>query len=242
MNGTFYDFSTTGLEVVGKGSRRVCYRIPETDLCAKFYRTREDLSRRSFFGLDVGMQVARFCRWTNVNYQEWRYLQTLRQRLPAELLAVFPERLEPAYSAQKGWGLVESLILNADGTSARPLMVEMASVSDPDLRLRLFTGAALLFEELARHSVCFFDPPNVLVQWAGPDTFRLRIADFEPQCRALIPGLSSIKPYVRSKVRRRGRRFLVEVRARYLPDSGQGEAAVFSRPPEKRWRPAAASF
>lgn len=41
-----------------------------------------------------------------------------------------------------------------------------------------------------------------------PTVFQLRIVDFEPRTRALIPGLSYIKPYVRSKVRRRSQRYL----------------------------------
>jgi len=68
-----------------------------------------------------------------------------------------------------------------------------------------------------------------LVQWLSPDSFRLRIVDFEPSGKEIVPGLSYVKPYVRSKVRRRSNRYLSRLHqmvygaADYTRQRGSGE-------------------
>ena len=79
---------------------------------------------------------------------------------------------------------------------------------NPQIGRALYDAIEQLFKRFVAHGICFFDPSNILVQWTGPETFRLRIADFEPSCRALLPGLSRINFYVRCKVRRRATRYL----------------------------------
>jgi hypothetical protein len=133
------------------------------------------------------------------------------------------------FSRKRGWGVIESLIENADGSAIRPVAVEMRETEDRALRERLYQAMAKLFDQLAEHSVCFYDPPNTMVQWTGPNEFRLRIVDFEPMGRALIPGLSLIPIYVRYKVRRRCTRYLKRMRESYLaplPDEDGGAAAL----------------
>lgn len=200
------------LVLLGEGSRRKCFRISGQPFCVKFYRLPSEYTHKTTWGVRLHIFLARFVRFSNANCQEWRYHEALRKRLPADLFAAFPEVLRPVYSRERGWGIVESLIENADGTPIRRVIAEMERARDAQMRQRLYEEAESLFSRLADHAVCFYDPPNVMVQWLGPDAFRLRIVDFEPQGRALVPGLSYIKPYVRCKVRRRCARYLKRLR------------------------------
>lgn len=200
------------LVLLGHGSRRKCFRIAGELFCVKFYRLPSEYTHETRWGVRLHILQARHLRFLNANCQEWRYHETLRKRLPPDLFAAFPEVLRPVYSKKRGWGVVESLIQNADGSLIRRVATEMEQTTDRQLQRRLYKEAEQLFQRLADYAVCFYDPPNVMVQWTGPETFRLRIVDFEPQGRALVPGLSYIKPYVRRKVQRRCSRYLKRLR------------------------------
>ena len=217
------------LERIGDGSRRCCFRIPGQPFCVKFYRTSAEYTKKTRRSVRTSIFFSRFCLWFNVNYHEACYHARLRKRLPPDLFAAFPEQMRMVFSRKRGWGVIESLIENADGSAIRPVAVEMREAEDRALRERLYQAMAKLFDQLAEHSVCFYDPPNTMVQWTGPDEFRLRIVDFEPMGRALIPGLSLIPIYVRHKVRRRCTRYLKRMRESYLaplPDEDGGAAAL----------------
>jgi len=225
------------LEFIGKGSRRECYRLQNQDACVKFYRdpASMDMDRRARLSQRLHVFAARFVRGLNTNIQEWRYHQALKRQLPPELLAVFPERIEPVYSAERGWGIIESLVLNPDGSLAKSVQTELANTQDQELRMRLYRETERLLGQLSAYAVCFFDPPNILVQWLSPDSFRLRIVDFEPSGKEIVPGLSYVKPYVRSKVRRRSNRYLNRLRqmvygaADYAQQMGSGEKGLGDR-------------
>ncbi len=214
MNG---DVEVKELDLLGEGSRRRCFRVPDQRFCVKFYRLPSEYTHKTTLGVRLHIWMSRFVARLNANCQEWHYHQALRSRLPSDLFAAFPEEVKPVYSRERGWGIVESLILNVDGTPMRRVIAEMGKAQDVRLRRRLYEAAERLFARLAEHTVCFYDPPNVMVQWTGTDEFRLRIVDFEPKGRALVPGLSMIKPYVRCKVRRRCARYLKRLRETYFP-------------------------
>ena len=77
---------------IGRGSRRVCTRIPGTNLCLKRYRDDDEV------GATVRREIARgrFDRRLNTCAQEYDYLQELKRILPSDVLSVFPERVESA--------------------------------------------------------------------------------------------------------------------------------------------------
>jgi len=218
------------LRLLGEGSRRKCYLLPSGDTCVKFYRRPADYTAKTTPSIRLHIWLARHVRTLNVSLQEWRYLQKLRLRLPADLLSVFPDSIEPVYSPVYGWGIIESLIVNHDGSPMRRVIAELGRLTDPSLRQRLLEETERLFENLAAWAVCFYDPPNVLVQWTSPRDFRLRIVDFEPSGRAAIPGLSLIKPYVRRKVRRRCARYLERLKTVYLAPPPHGADPQTARP------------
>ena len=182
--------TTTGESAeIGRGSRRVCTRIPGTGLCLKRYRDDDEV------GATVRREIARgrFDRRLNTCAQEYDYLQELKRILPADVLSVFPETFELREDPKMGWHLVESLVLNGDG-------------SVPERFSRTYRGAS----EAA--AAKFFDPQNVIVQWPGRPQegveFRLRIVDFEPATRTLLP-VDSLSPSLRRrKLRRRVERYL----------------------------------
>jgi hypothetical protein len=211
MNGGI-PFSIDEQALLGRGRRRRCYRLPGTDLCAKFYHNPSRLPPGTRLSIRLNIAWGCLCRAANVNYREWRYHQRLHRRLPAEVARVFPEHTEPVRCPEKGWGIVETLILNADGSLPRTVTEELNAARDAALCLRIYREVEALFQRFVEHGVRFFDPSNILVQWTGDGAFRLRIADFEPDCRALVPGLSHLDFYVRCKVRRRAARYLARLR------------------------------
>ncbi len=194
------------------------------ELCAKFYLAPAEYNHKTKPSIRLNIWLGRFIPWLNTNCHEAGYHKRLIESLPPDLFAVFPERVEKIYSPERGWGIVESVVMNADGSPARRVIREMEAASDNELRQRLFDETSLLFRRLVKYLVCFYDPPNVLVQWIGPDTFRLRIVDFEPRGREFVPCLSHIKPYVRLKLRRRYGRYLQRLRKLLAPPTPNAPA------------------
>ncbi len=207
---------TDGLRLIGNGRRRVCLQLPTPGLCVKFYSLPHQLPKDVGAKFRLRIRLARFWRWFNANYKEWRYFQSLKKRLPDDCLAVFPQHIALAYSPSHGWGIVEQLLVNANGSPVRSMLAEMARTDDHALRARFLESAIRLFKQMEVNTVCFFDPPNTLVQWLDDGSFRLRVADFEPSTRTLVPGLSSVGFLVRSKVRRRCGRFVSRIQRAFL--------------------------
>lgn len=211
-------FSAGTLERLGMGSRRACYRLPGTGLCVKCYRSEAEIAEGKHperaYSKPLQPSVVReirrhrFSDAGNTSCQEWRYHESLRARLPPDLLAVFPEIMERMLVPGRGWCLVEDEVRNADGSQAGKFHEEFMSIRDVCLREKLLEAMKDLCGSLARHAVSFYDPQNVLVQWLSGGGFRLRIVDFEPTSRALVP-LDKIFPWlVGMKVRRRFARYL----------------------------------
>jgi len=209
---------------VGRGSRRICTRISGTDLCMKRYRDDDGV------GATVRREIAR-CRHDrgrNTCAQEYDYLQELKGLLPADVLSVFPETFELRYDAKFGWHLVESLVLNGDGTVPERFSRTYRG-APAALRPRLYAAFRNLMHAFEAAAVRFYDPQNVLVQWDGKQfegDFRLRIVDFEPASRTLLPVDSLCPTLRRMKLRRRVARYLWQhVRAKYNPLSWSERAA-----------------
>ena len=210
-------FASGGMERLGIGSRRACYRIPGTGLCVKCYRSESEISEgkhpdRSDFkplapSVTREIRRHRFSEAGNTSCQEWRYHEKLKKRLPPDLIAVFPETLERVMVPGRGWCLVEEDVRNADGTPARKFHEAYAAVRDEDVRSAMMAAMNGLRDSLARHAVSFYDPQNILVQWQAGGSFRLRIVDFEPASRALVPLDKMIPGLVGLKVRRRFARY-----------------------------------
>jgi hypothetical protein len=204
-------FRAGALERIGMGSRRACYRLPCGKLCVKCYRSDEEILE----GKDPGMpnsrplapaaakeiQRFRFHERKNTCCQEYRYWKNL----PEGIRRYFPATIEMRNTASRGWSLIEELILNDDGSPiVKFLPAWMTSGSEERWRL-----ASLLDEfeaALAHHSIRFFDPQTIMVQRTR-EGFRLRIPDFEPTTRTLIPVDALFPILARMKTRRRFARY-----------------------------------
>ena len=212
-------------ELLGGGSRRTCHALPDPSLCLKSYRTDDELEEFSKKLAAKGatplkpavvreIHMNRFLRAKNTNVQEYEAWCSMKERLPSDVMSVFPSKMELVCDSVRGWSIVEERVRNFDG---RPLtrISQEALHAAPQLRSRLLSAFCALRDDLSRHHVCFFDPPNVMVQWLTQDEFRLRIVDFEPAVRTLLP-VDKLFPFLLAmKVRRRFNRWL-----RHIQESG----------------------
>lgn len=201
---------------IGKGSRRICFRMPGSMLCIKRYRDDDGVGER------VRREISRcrFDRARNTCAQEYDYIRSLAVKLPQRVFAVFPETMELKEDTAHGWYLVESLVLNGDG-SIPERFSRTCCAADAQMRRRLLAAYCNLVHALMVSAVRFYDPQNVLVQWERrpfEGTFRLRIVDFEPASRAFIPVDFVCPAFRRMKVYRRVKRYLRQhVAATYNP-------------------------
>lgn len=193
------------LPLLGGGSRRECFAFSDS-LCVKFYRRLDDTRIKPFGRVWRDIAIGRFLRMRNINCKEARFREKLVGRVPEALLAVFPEVMEVCYSPERGYGVVESLIRNSDGSEA----CEVGLFNQ--CSWRLLEAVKELCGLLEVYAVPFFDTRNILIQWLPNGDFRLRIADIEPTVRALIPGLSHCDWFVRLKLKRRNKAFLERLR------------------------------
>ena len=193
-------------------------------MCVKRYRDDGDV------GETVRKEIERckFDRRRNTCAQEYDYIRSLAAKLPPEVFAVFPETMELRDDPVHGWHLVESLVLNGDG-SVPERFSRTCRAADANMRRRLLAAFRNLAHDFEVAAVRFYDPQNVLVQWSGKpfeSDFRLRIVDFEPASRAFLP-IDLVCPALRRmKLRRRVKRYLWQhVAAKYNPLSWRKRAA-----------------
>ena len=202
------------LKLLGAGSRRECYAIPGTQLCLKCYRDESTAPNPS-----VAREIRKYRHEEKRNTcaQEYRYWLELKAKLPAYVFAAFPESFELVHLPTRGWSLIESLVLNFDGTQSRTFEEEASAkgTSEPDKLSKICSRLFSFRDQLANASIRFYDPSNVLIQWHQDGTFALRIADFEPTTRTLIPldGLSRFS--IGRKCRNRFNRYFKNKGIRY---------------------------
>lgn len=204
-----------GLERIGMGSRRTCYRLPRVKLCVKCYRSDEEIAEgqnpqwktNGPLSASVVREIhsCRFDERRNTCCQEFEYWKELKRELPKELAEVFPSTMEKMLLPSRGWCVVEELMANADGSPPRGFSWEFWHAAPP-FRAALAASQESLVDELARFAVRMYDPQNLLVQKNADGTFRIRIADFEPASRTFI-ALDRFPFIVRMKLRRRFSRY-----------------------------------
>ena len=203
------------MERLGMGSRRACYRIPDTGLCVKCYRSDTEICEGKIQGRSVKplprsvvreITSFRFDKRRNTSCQEYRYWETLKKQLPPDLMAVFPKTCELLMVPSRGWCIIEELIVSADGSA--PQTVHKNFLEAPSLFQKQVESAfRILVNRFSECRVRLYDPSNVMIQ-KTISGFNLRLADLEPANRNLIP-LDSIFPWlIGGRVRRRAERFL----------------------------------
>ena len=204
-------FNSNALERIGMGSRRSCYRLPCGKLCVKCYKSDLEILEGKDPGTPNSRPLApvaakeirrfRFNERTNTCCQEYRSWKNL----PKGIRKYFPATIEMRNTASRGWSLIEEFILNEDGSPIVKFLPAWKNASDEEQRL-LVSLLNELEATLAYHSIRFFDPQTIMVQRTR-EGFRLRIPDFEPATRTLIPIDALFPIFTRMKMRRRFARY-----------------------------------
>ena len=209
-------FQERKMERIGMGSRRACYALPGNDrLCIKCYKSDAEILE----GKDPGMRTSRplapaaareikryrFDKNRNTCCGEYSYWKNIVNGASPELRALFPSVMEILMLPSRGWCLVEEFMTNEDGTPIEKFQSAW-NAEDESGRKRLAAALDSLECLLIRNSIRFFDPQTVMVQRTH-DGFRLRIPDFEPVTRTLIPLEAIFPALVRRKILRRFARF-----------------------------------
>lgn len=204
------------VERLGMGSRRACYMMPGNGkLCIKCYKSDAEILEGKDPGRPNSRPLAaaaareikrcRFDERRNTCCGEYRYWKNIANCAPPELLAAFPSFMAMLKLPSRGWCLVEEFMANEDGTPIEKFHPAWKAEVKTG-RMRLAAALDSLEGLLVSHSILFFDPQTVMVQRTC-DGFRLRIPDFEPVTRTLIPLETFFPALVRRKIRRRFARF-----------------------------------
>lgn len=192
------------LKLLGAGSRRECYAIPGTQLCLKCYRE-EGAAPNATVAREI--RKYRHDEKRNTCAQEHRYWLELKSKLPAYIFAAFPDSLELIHLPNRGFALIESRVENEDGSACTRFSLSYR-FADEATRAKLLREFWLLVGAFAAYGVRFYDTQNIVVQCRADGTFRLRVVDFEPAARTLIPIDSIFPALIRGKVIRRATRYL----------------------------------
>ena len=197
-------------ELIGEGTMRCCFHKRGQPVCYKFYANwlSQDPTHPRTLKTRMRLLLTKHLFWFNINMQEWRYYSRLKDRLPAELMAAFPEVMEPVYSPREGWGLCESFLTNYDGSQGKLVEEEMRRLAGTVRADELYRDVESCYAQAVAQAVALYDPRNLLVQWVSPNSYRLRVVDFEPKAKAVIPGLTYFKPFVRRRVSGRSQAYL----------------------------------
>lgn len=201
---------------VGHGSRRRAYRIGDTGYCAKFYLPPEECApgtMKASIRRDIGWR--RFSRMYNSSSREVYVYGKLRHVMPQSVRDRMPAVCERVFHPKWGWGVLETFYANPDGSAVQPYIREIARRKSMDEKNLIYCAARDLLMELIAHAAPFYEPGNFHVQELPDGRLVLKIVDFEPDPKVVLP-LELLLPFFRRmKLRRKARRFLALLRARY---------------------------
>ena len=200
------------LEEIGRGTRRVAYKLGDTGFCVKFYRPPQEKMKKAV-RRDVGWR--RFNKYRNSCSEEVHIYNALRHDMPSEIRERMPEVCERVYHPEWGWGVLETYYTNPDGTAIIPYDKELLRQTDPKIKREIYRQARDMLLLLIRNSALFHEPGNLHVLFLPDGSLQLRLVDFEPESKTAIP-LELFWPlFRRRKLRRKATRFLEYIRRRF---------------------------
>ena len=200
---------------VGRGSRRVAYRVGGTGYCAKFYIPPEECvpgKMKRSVRWDIFWR--RFNKARNSSSREVHVYNLYRHTMPPEVLKCLPDVCERVYHEQWGWGVIETYYANPDGTAVIPYEFEIARQT-PQNREIIYAQAARLLECIARAGALFYEPGNFHVLIVPDGRIELKLIDFEPESKTAVPLEMYFRAWRRRKLRRKAKRYLAHIRDRY---------------------------
>ncbi len=200
---------------VGRGTRRVAYRLGDTGFCVKFYRPPEEKLKKSV-RRDVWWR--RFNKYRNSCSEEVHIYNVFRHDMPPEIRSRMPEVCERVFHPSWGWGILETYYTNPDGSAIIPYDKELMRQSDPAIRREIYRQARDILMMLIDMAAPFHEPGNLHVLFGKDGSIMLRFVDFEPESKTAIP-LEFFWPWYRSrKLQRKATRFLASIRRRFHID------------------------
>lgn len=201
---------------VGRGSRRVCYRIGDTGFCAKFYIPPEQCGSSDMKASILReIRRRRFSRLTNSSSQEVYVYERFRHAMPEMIRSRMPPVCERVRHPRWGWGILETYYANPDGNAIIPYRREIARQTSVSVKNAIYREARTMLLELIRVAAPFHEPGNFHVLLGADGSVALKLIDFEPDSKTLIQLESVIPALQRAKLRRKAARFLEELREKY---------------------------
>ena len=147
---------------IGMGSRRTCYKIPASNLCVKCYRSEDEIKEGKYNGSvalapSVVREIvkARFDEKRNTSCQEYRYWKKLKGKLPSEVFAAFPQKMECVLVPARGWCLVEERLENFDGSKPEDFKSAYFAADDK-IKKSLLSAFLRLIEQFRFYAVRFY--------------------------------------------------------------------------------------
>lgn len=199
------------------GSRRNCYKLGDSGFCVKFYKPPESCvpgKMKKSIRRDIGWR--RFNKSRNSSSQEVHLYNRLRHRLPESIRACLPPVCERVFHPEYGWGVLETYYTNPDGTAIIPYEFEIARQKDhPDIQREIYVQARDFLLELIRLRAYFYEPGNFHVQFDPEGRVRLKLVDFEPESKMLVPVEFVSSRFRQLKLKRKAIRYLKEMRIKF---------------------------
>ena len=109
--------------------------------------------------------------------------------------------------SSRGWCILEERIINANGAEPEHFAHAFRK-ADSRKKAQLLHSLKRLLVGLISNSVRLYDPQNIVVQNLQDGKFELRLMDFEPSGRCLIPIDALLPAFIRMKSFRRARRWM----------------------------------
>ena len=198
---------------VGRGTRRVAYRVGDTGYCVKFYYPKEQcieaLKMQKSIQRDVKWR--RFNKARNSSSREVYVYNLFRHTMPVEIRRHMPEVCERVYHPEWGWGVIETYYTNPDGTAIIPYEFEIARQT-PANRELIYDQAVEFLRAIIKAGGLFYEPGNFHVLIKPDGSVELKLVDFEPESKTLIPLEMYSKWFRRRKLVRKSRRYLRHIR------------------------------
>ena len=198
---------------IGRGTRRIAYRVGDTGYCAKFYYPKEQcieaLKMQKSIQRDVKWR--RFNKARNSSSREVYVYNLFRHSMPPDIRARMPEVCERVYHETWGWGVIETYYTNPDGTAILPYENEMARQT-PANREVIYDQAVDFLQAIIAAGALFYEPGNFHVLIKPDGSIELKLVDFEPESKTLIPLEMYCAWFRRRKLIRKSRRYLAHIR------------------------------
>ena len=207
---------------VGRGTRRVTYRVGDTGYCAKFYYPHDlcVIERKINRGAIVrDIEWRRFNKFRNSSSREVFVYNLFRHTMPEEIRKRMPEVCERVYHEEWGWGVIETYYTNPDGTAILPYEFEIARQT-PENREKIYEQAVSLLKTVIKAGALLYEPGNFHVLIRPDGEMELKLVDFEPESKTAIPLEMYLTWFRRLKLMRKARRYLKHIREAYGVKSG----------------------